>query len=140
MSDPQPSNDAEEYKSLSIFIALATTVLSAQRPSPPVVAKAKIDSELRTLQHVTTLLTTGTPRNTGGAKNDPYASRVVAVTANAKRRSIDSLVLVTENTRRNLSPGKTKLESLKPDVSGDVLRKWHIMKCVFSSFYHVLPF
>lgn len=76
------TESAAEHEHLSIFITLATTALQLRRPDAPAESKKHADDTLSILQHVNTLLTTGTPGNVKGPANDADASRVVAVTAN----------------------------------------------------------
>ncbi|EIM87660.1 uncharacterized protein STEHIDRAFT_168352 [Stereum hirsutum FP-91666 SS1] len=58
---------------------------------------------------------------------DPYASHVVAVTANVQRDATNSLVLVSQNANSSTSLPKTELKSLGPDesIGGDeILKGW----------------
>lgn len=117
-----------EDKDLPAFIALATTILQRYHPDDPVVNKTNTGEVFRVLQQITTLLTAGTPTK------DPYASRVVAVTANVQRDAIYSLVFVSQNTNSSASPQKTELKSLEPEESmgGDeILKAWATRECVF---------
>lgn len=72
---------------------------------------------------------------------DPYASRVVAVTANVQRGATNSLVLVSQNANSSASLPKTELKSLGPDesIGGDeILKGWATRECVFIVLHFIL--
>lgn len=130
MSEMQ-SLEAQREK-LNVFITLATTALQHHRVGEPSKLERHNDNILRILQHVTALITTGTSGNIPRPKNDPNASRVVAVTANVRNDSIRAL-LVTTNTRLGMSSVETKIDSLGGKREGeDVLSNWEKRECVFS--------
>lgn len=126
MSDTKPLEDDQEYRQkLSIRITLTTTALRHHRPNEPTQSKKPIDDTFRILQHITTLLTIGTPRNVEGPSNNPTAARVIAFTANFQSDGIKSLVFVTQNTRQGLSPESAEIKSLESGLKGEeVLRQW----------------
>lgn len=130
MLDVPPSKDVgspEELRNeLSNFITLATIALRFHHPTAPEEPNVPKDELLRTLQYITTLLTVGTPPKVSGPFKDTFASRVIALTANINCEAIESLVLVTQDTRSALSPEMTELKSLQTTVSGEeVLNEWH---------------
>ncbi|EIM79278.1 uncharacterized protein STEHIDRAFT_116627 [Stereum hirsutum FP-91666 SS1] len=112
----QPLKDVgtpvELRNELPIFIALATVALRFHRPIAPEKPNLPKDKLLRTLQHITTLLTIGTPKVSGSFK-DTFAARGIALTANINSEVIESLVLVSQNTTSALSPEATEIKSLQ---------------------------
>lgn len=134
------SREAQREK-LNIFITLATTALQHRRPDEPSRLERHSDDILRILQHIATLITTGAPKNYRKPKNDPNASRVVAVTANVQGNSIRTL-LVTANTRLGVSPGSGVETDIKPlggkKAGKDVLRDWDEQECVLCSPHIVI--
>ncbi|CAL1710060.1 unnamed protein product [Somion occarium] len=119
-----PSNLDLEYKNLCLSIAIATTALKGHRVRQATFGKKRLDPVLKSVQHIATLLTTGTPRDTKAPYRDTAASRVVAVTANADPNSKTCRVIVTQNTHTRLSPEKLDVQALEPgpdQVDRDIL-------------------
>lgn len=90
-----PNNIAlSSYDECCISIALATSALKGHRPTgAPNKSTNVYDNANRILQHITTLLTTGT-------LDDPYAARLVAVTAKIQLEIIDTLIVTKNPTWR----------------------------------------
>ena len=123
------SNDAlSPYDERCISIALATCALKGHRPAGVPESKKVYANANRILQHITTLLTTGT-------LDDPYAARVIAVTAKVQSEAIDSLI-ITKNSPGNKTQSKEltlrpELDTIEPAANGkQVLDMWKTFECV----------
>lgn len=142
ISDMDSLEDKAEREKLTISITLATVALQHHRVSGPSTLERHNDDILRILQHVATLITTGTARNSPDRKNDPNASRVVAVTANVQDDAIRAL-LVTTNTKRGSSPGPTQETEIRSlgtkKAGGEVLDRWYERECVLSNALIPIP-
>ncbi|KAI0037528.1 hypothetical protein FA95DRAFT_1614093 [Auriscalpium vulgare] len=89
-----------EFDDLAIQISMATVALKGVRSGEPHVADKRLPSSLTVMQHVITLLTTGTSKNLSRLEEDARASRVIAATGGVNRSGgLEGLVLAVKNTR-----------------------------------------
>ncbi|KAI0063792.1 hypothetical protein BV25DRAFT_1914870 [Artomyces pyxidatus] len=96
--------DADELETLSRHIAMATVALRGVVAGDRVPAPKKVKPQLTTMQHVVSLLATGTPKHYPRAQGDRRVSPIVAVTATADAGG--SLQGLIAGRLLNLRPGK----------------------------------
>ncbi|KAI0050083.1 hypothetical protein FA95DRAFT_1556004 [Auriscalpium vulgare] len=128
ITSPNPAS-SPEFNDLALEICMATVALKGIRAGEPYIAKRPAKN-LTAMQHVVSLLSTGTPEELSRLEQDISASQVIAVTGatNVSGR-LEGLVLADRNTRgRPLEESDTlkiTVEPLKSRLTGEkILAQW----------------
>lgn len=112
-----------------------TTVLKGHKSGDPVLPP--LDRNLRLLDRIATLFTTGTPKGTRKDIADQNADRVVAVTGLQTEHGFQSII-ATRDTRFSGTTSEFQVVPLEPDEkrAAEALANWD-HPCVFCLLYYV---
>ncbi|KAI0047581.1 hypothetical protein FA95DRAFT_1558892 [Auriscalpium vulgare] len=123
---PLPHLSSSDFHDFALEISMATIALKGIRPVKPH-SVARPPASLTVMQHLVSLLTTGTSKKLSPPERDIWASRVIATTAVTNSAGgLDGLVLAdTQGWSEQSNTPKIKVEPLNSALTGEeILTAW----------------